>query len=106
LRRRIGKHKRIRTASAQRFAINYDPLNLIERVHVSRAIVELGRARALMSGHGLGVLKGAAGLEIGGDAGCSTTGMPAWCSLTTVMIYSSLNRPLRIVSVLLTDPSF
>ena len=44
---------------------------LIERDLIAGAIVELGRARAFMRGHGLGVLQRAAGFEVGGDAGCS-----------------------------------
>jgi hypothetical protein len=48
--------------------LNRNALDLIERDLVTGAIVELGGARALVRGHGLGVFKRAAGLEIGGDA--------------------------------------
>jgi len=43
-------------------------LGLIEPDQVGRAVVELGRPRALVRGHGLSVLERAAGLEVGGDA--------------------------------------
>jgi hypothetical protein len=36
----------------------------------------------------------------------STTGIPAWCSFSTLMICSSLDRPLRIRRLLSTGPSF
>jgi hypothetical protein len=49
-------------------ALNPDPFDLVKRDFVAGAVVELGRARGLVRGHGLGIL-GAAGLEIGGDAG-------------------------------------
>jgi hypothetical protein len=48
--------------------VSADPFDLVERDFVARAVVELGRA-GLVRGHGLGILKGAADLEIGGDAG-------------------------------------
>src|SRR5271155_4546514 len=46
-----------------------DPLHLVERDLVTRAVVKLGGARAFVCGHGLGVLERAAGFEIGGDPG-------------------------------------
>src|SRR5260221_7079924 len=49
--------------------LDCDPLDLIERDGVAGAVVEFGRARALVRRHGLGVLERPAGLEIGGDAG-------------------------------------
>src|SRR5260370_32321525 len=49
-------------------ALNPDPFDLVKRDFVAGAVVELGRARGLVRGHDLGIL-GAAGLEIGGDAG-------------------------------------
>src|SRR5215213_7527318 len=48
-----------------------DALDLIERNLIARAVVELGRARAFMRGHGLRIFERAAGLEIDGDAGCA-----------------------------------
>jgi hypothetical protein len=44
-------------------------VDLVERDLIAPAIVELGGARALVRGHGLGLFERAAGLEIGGDAG-------------------------------------
>src|SRR5712691_2608970 len=55
------------TSSAPR--LDRDPLDLIDRDGVAGAIVELGRPRALVRRHGLGVLEGPAGLEISRDAG-------------------------------------
>jgi hypothetical protein len=49
--------------------LNCDPLDLIERDLIAGAVVELGRARAFVCCHGLGILERAAGLEIGGNAG-------------------------------------
>src|SRR5689334_14969408 len=43
-------------------------LNLIQRDHVGRAIIELGGARALVRSHSLGVLERSAGVEVGGNA--------------------------------------
>jgi hypothetical protein len=43
-------------------------LDLIERDHVGRAVVELCGARAFVRCHGLGVLERAAGLQVSGDA--------------------------------------
>jgi hypothetical protein len=48
----------------------WDLLDLVERDLVAGAVVELGRARALVRGHRLGVFERAAALEVGGDAGC------------------------------------
>jgi hypothetical protein len=47
---------------------NRNPLDLIERDHVGRPVIELGRARALMRGHGLSVLERAASLEACGTS--------------------------------------
>ena len=55
--------------SAQTELGDHDPLDLIERDDVGRAVIELGRAGALVRGHSLGVLECTAGLEVGGDAG-------------------------------------
>ena len=46
-------------------------LDLIESDFVASAIVELGRTRAFVRGHGLRVLERPAGLEISRDAGCA-----------------------------------
>ena len=46
-----------------------DPLHFVLREPVLRSIVEFGRARAFMRGHGLRVFKRAAIAEIGGNAG-------------------------------------
>jgi hypothetical protein len=48
--------------------LNRDPLHLVERDLVARAVIELGRARTFVRGHGLGVLQRAAGFQIGGDS--------------------------------------
>jgi hypothetical protein len=48
-----------------------NPLDLVERDLVVAAVVELGRACALVRGHLLGVLEEAAVEQIDGDAGCS-----------------------------------
>jgi len=50
---------------------NRDPLDFIERDLIAGAVVELGRARALVRRHDLGVFERAADLEIRGDAGCT-----------------------------------
>lgn len=50
-------------------SLNSDPLDFLQRDLVSRAVVELGRPRALMSGHCPGVLQRAVGLQVGDDAG-------------------------------------
>ena len=50
--------------------LNPDPLDLIERDFVPRAVIELGGAWAFMRGHELDILQRAAGVHIGGDAGC------------------------------------
>ena len=44
-------------------ALNPDPFDLVKRDFVAGAVVELGCARGLVCGHGLGILKGAAGLD-------------------------------------------
>ena len=46
-----------------------DPLDLVLREPFLGAVVELGRARALVRRHFLRVLQSAAGFKIGGDAG-------------------------------------
>jgi len=61
---------RARATSCAFKHLDHNPLHLIERDHIGRAIVELGRPRALVGGHGLSVLSVPAGLEgeVGGDA--------------------------------------
>jgi hypothetical protein len=49
-------------------SLDHNPLDLIERDDVGRAVVELGSARALMRSHRLRVFERSAGFEIGGDA--------------------------------------
>src|ERR1700751_1862843 len=49
--------------------LQHNPLHLIERDLVVTAILKLGRARALMRRHLLGVLEEAAVEQIDGDAG-------------------------------------
>jgi len=44
-------------------ALNPDPFDLVKRDFVAGAVVELGCARGLVRGHGLGILEGAAGLD-------------------------------------------
>src|SRR4051794_32166585 len=48
---------------------NHNPPHFIERNLITSAVVKLGRARAFMRGHGLGIFERATGFEIGGDAG-------------------------------------
>jgi hypothetical protein len=50
-------------------ALNPDPLHLVQADVVLPPIVELGRARAGVVGHGRGILQRAAVLQVGGDAG-------------------------------------
>ncbi|MGA7263829.1 MAG: hypothetical protein WA709_24785 [Stellaceae bacterium] len=40
-------------------ALNPYPFYFVERAFVASAVVELGRARAFVRGHGLGILEGA-----------------------------------------------
>ena len=49
--------------------IDRDPLDLVERNLVTRAVIELGGARAFVRRHGLCVFERAAGLEVGGGCG-------------------------------------
>ena len=56
-------------ATGSRNPLNHDPFDLIEADLVSGAVVELGRARRLVGGDGLGVLDTAAVEQVGGDAG-------------------------------------
>jgi hypothetical protein len=51
-------------------ALQYDPLDFIERNFIISAIIELCRPRAFMRGHPLSVFKEAAVLEIDRDARC------------------------------------
>jgi hypothetical protein len=48
--------------------LNHNSFDLIERDFVAGAIVELGRARAFVRGHGLRVFQRAPGFQIGSDA--------------------------------------
>jgi hypothetical protein len=54
--------------SVRFYPLNRNPLHLVERDLISRAVVELRGARAFMRGHRLCVLQRAAGFKIGGDA--------------------------------------
>jgi hypothetical protein len=49
--------------------LDHDPLDFIERNLVAGAVVELSRLRGFVSGDLLGMLDGAAVLQIGSDAG-------------------------------------
>ena len=49
--------------------LKHHPLDLIQAHRIAGAIIELGRARARMCGHHLGLLQGAAVGEIDGDPG-------------------------------------
>jgi hypothetical protein len=44
-------------------ALNPDPLDLVKRDFVAGTVVQLGCARGPVRGHGLGILKGAAGFD-------------------------------------------
>jgi hypothetical protein len=48
---------------------NLDPLDLVERDRVAGAVVELGRTRAFVRGHRLGVFQRPAAFKISGDPG-------------------------------------
>src|SRR5271165_2661793 len=48
---------------------NRNPLDLVKRDLIASAIIELRRAGAFVRRHGLRILQGAAGFEIGRDAG-------------------------------------
>jgi hypothetical protein len=48
---------------------NDDSLDLVQRDFVAGAVVELGRARRLVSGYRLGVLDRAAIIQVRGDSG-------------------------------------
>src|SRR6266446_1536838 len=48
---------------------NRDPLDLIERDCIAHAVVELGGARACVSGHGLCLFERAASIAVSSDAG-------------------------------------
>ena len=50
---------------------NLDPLDLVKRDLIAGPVVEFGGPRAFVRGHGLRVLERAAGLKVGGDAGCA-----------------------------------
>jgi hypothetical protein len=56
-------------ASASR--LNRNPLDLIKCNLVAGPVIELGGARTFVGSHGLRVFEGAAGFELGRDAGCS-----------------------------------
>src|SRR5271156_5779123 len=60
-------------------ASDRDPLDFVERNRIVSSVIELGGTRALVRGHGLGVLKRSAGLEIGGDAVARNTWQPSFC---------------------------
>lgn len=49
--------------------LNRDPLDLIERNLIAGAVIELGRARAFVRGHGLSMLKRTTVRKVSGDAG-------------------------------------
>jgi hypothetical protein len=49
------------------YPLNRNPLDLIARDIVAGTVIKLGRARAFMRRHRLGVFEGAAGLKISGD---------------------------------------
>jgi hypothetical protein len=49
--------------------LNHDPLDLIQRNLIARPVIELSRLRAFVVGDLLGMLDGAAVLQVGGDAG-------------------------------------
>jgi hypothetical protein len=51
--------------ASEETAQNPGPFDLVERDFAAGAVVQLDCARGLVRGHGLGILKGAAGLEIG-----------------------------------------
>jgi hypothetical protein len=48
--------------------LNRDPLHLVQRDFISRAIVEFCCPRTFVRSHGLRVFQSAAGFQIGGDA--------------------------------------
>ncbi len=48
---------------------NHNPLDFIERDLIAGAVIELGCSGALVVGNLMGVLDGAAVLEVSGDAG-------------------------------------
>ena len=48
---------------------NSNPLDLIERDRITRAVLELGGARAFMRRHRLGIFQRAAGFQVGRDPG-------------------------------------
>src|SRR5271154_422878 len=68
-----SRHFRAKSDGSYEFchwtASDRDPLDFVERNRIVSSVIELGGTRALVRGHGLGVLKRSAGLEIGGDAG-------------------------------------
>src|SRR5437763_5374946 len=97
-----------------------NPLYLVLGEPLLRAVVELGRARAFMRGHGLRVFERTAIAEIGGDAGGTKcmiadrrhdagggrapadhapgVGLRLGCSVSTVALCRGLvrnNQPLR-----------
>src|SRR3954465_12037784 len=50
--------------------LDRNPFYFIQRNLVAGTVIELGRARAFMRGHGLGIFQRSTGLEIGGNASC------------------------------------
>src|SRR3954454_22832198 len=50
-------------------ALNHNPLDFVEGNLVAGAVIELGGLGRLVGGNLLGLLDGAAGFEVGGDAG-------------------------------------
>jgi hypothetical protein len=57
--------------------LNGNPLHLVELDFVAGAVLELGRARTFMRGHGLGVFERAADLEICGHPVARITWQPS-----------------------------
>ena len=82
---------------------NDNPLHLIERNYIGRAVIKLRCARALVRGHGLGVLKRAAG-------GCSGISNRCPCgargTLKRLRIYAFRRRGRAVTAAAGADVTF
>src|SRR4051794_14446580 len=77
---------------------NHNPLHFIERNLITSAVVKLGRARAFMRGHGLGIFERSTSLEIRGDPG-SAENMAAELLLEPGFCGAAADHPIGINAV-------